>query len=152
MRWSWLGACLLLACATSQSTPMVEVGDSLVLAGQPAEVHEVQEGNISVRLINYSSGNLFVFEVRNLSEMPIIVDRDAVEMVLPGGAHKRRLPGGLASAYSIKPAEIHRVNVKFDVSELQATDIVRFDFTPALQLIGGARLQMPPIVVRYIRS
>jgi hypothetical protein len=117
---------------------------------RPAEVHEVQAGNISVRLVEYQRGNLFVFEVRNLSPQPIIIDRDAVEMLVPAGGRVRRLPGGLASAYSLPPAGFHRVNVKFDMSLLATNDYARFDFSSALQLVGGARLQVPQLVVRYV--
>ncbi len=141
-------SCLLAAgCATSQTTEMVEV-KTPPSQPRPAEQLEVHNENLTVRA-EYQGGDIFEFIVKNLRPEPVMVDRDAVELVLPTGQRMRRLPGGAGSLYTLQPAGFHRVNVRFDVSSLHVGDVVQIDFSPALQLVGGRTVTMPPLAVTY---
>jgi hypothetical protein len=113
----------LFACATPQSTQMVEVATPMTNAAP--EVREVQNANVTVRVIDYKGGD-----------------------VTPAG-RQRRLPGGTANLYTLPPAGFHRVNVRFDVSSIHQGEMVQVDFTPALQRVGGGTIAMPPIALKY---
>jgi hypothetical protein len=71
----------LFACATPQSTQMVEVATPMTNAAP--EVREVQNANVTVRVIDYKGGD-----------------------VTPAG-RQRRLPGGTANLYTLPPAGFH---------------------------------------------
>jgi hypothetical protein len=141
-------ACLA-ACATSSSTPMTEIAGPSAGPGATAEVPEVQKDNVTVRVHNYEGGDIFEFDVKNLSAEPLVVDRDLVEMISPAGGRTRRLPGGAASAYSVPSAGAQQVNVRYDMSATTRGDLVRFDFSRAIQRVGGATLAIPHVVIKY---
>ena len=136
------------ACATPSSTQMTEVANAST-AKDRSETREVQNANVTVRVAQYDGGDLFIFDVKNLSTTPLLVDCDSVELVTATGARQRRLPGGTDAMYTIQPAAYHRVNVRFDVSDVRPGDLVKFDFTAALQVPGGGKLPMPPLTVVY---
>jgi len=109
----------------------------------------VQNAGVTVRLSEYQGGDLFAFDVKNLTAQPLLVDRDAVEMITPSGQRLRRLPGGSESAYTLQPAGAHRVNLRFSMADVRQGDLVRFDFGPALQAVGGATVAVPPLSIKY---
>jgi hypothetical protein len=128
---------------------MIEVSGTTP-KGETPEVHEVQSAGITVKLIEYSGGDLFKFDVKNLSTQAVLVDRDAVEMITPTGERRQRLPGGTETSYTLQPASAHHVNVRFDMSIAQEGDTVHFDFARALQLAGGATVTFPQqLAVRF---
>ena len=148
MRWMMAVSLALMACGTTGNPQMVEVAGTTP-AGTPApEVREAQAAGVTVKLLEYAGGDLFEFDVKNLGMQPLLVDRDAVEMILPTGDRRQRLPGGAATSYTIQPASAHHVNVRFDMSSLQPGDLMRFDFAHALQIPGGANIPLT-IAARY---
>jgi hypothetical protein len=116
---------------------------------QTPEVREVQNAGVTVRLGEYKGGDIFSFEVKNLSAQPLLVDRDAIELITPGGTHLKRLPGGAVAAYTLQPASQQSVRVRFSAEELRQGDVVRFDFAKAVQAVGGATVAIPPLAVKY---
>lgn len=81
-------------------------------------------------------GDTFKFNVVNLSDQPMLVDRNAVTLSTPGGTRSRE-PGGLASSYTIPPSGAHDVFVKFSLSELEPGTQVSVDFARAIRIAGG---------------
>jgi hypothetical protein len=140
---------VVVGCASSQSTQMVEIASGPQDSRSVAEVHEVQYGNVSVRLLDYEGGDLFKFEIKNLSPLPIIVDRDAVELVVAGEGPRPREPGGARNAYSLPVGGVQVVSVRFDMATVSLGEAVKIDFSPALQMVGGSRVPVSAIVVKF---
>jgi hypothetical protein len=149
MRGIMSAALLMVACGSTGNQQMIEVSGTTPKGGD-LEVHEVQSAGITVKLIEYGGGDLFKFDVKNLSTQPVLVDRDAVEMITATGERRQRLPGGTETSYALQPASAHHVNVRFDMSIAQQGDTVHFDFARALQLAGGGTVAFPQqIAVKF---
>jgi hypothetical protein len=140
---------LVGGCASSQSTQMVEIASGPDARQGGGEVLLVQYGNVSVRLLDYVSGDRFRFEVKNLSTLPIIIDRDAIELVTHAEGPRSREPGGSRNSYSLPVGGVQNVDVRFDMSSVDQGELVKIDLSPALQTVGGGRVPVGPIVVQY---
>jgi hypothetical protein len=101
---------------------------------QPAKTEVGIEHRVLVHVLRVD-GDTFKFSVVNLSDQPMLVDRDAVTLSTPTGT-RRREPGGLASSYTIPPSGAHDVFVKFDLSELESGNQVAVDFAKAIRIAG----------------
>jgi hypothetical protein len=101
---------------------------------------------VRVSLKKWSGGNLFVFEVINFGQQPILIDRNSVEIVFKDGTRKHRLAGGTADKYTVRTAEVQEVNAKFALPEGQEAQPVQFDFSNAL-LIAGKPTPIQPLTL-----
>jgi hypothetical protein len=101
---------------------------------EPAKTEVGIEHKVLVHVLRVD-GDTFKFSVVNLSDQPMLVDRDAVTLSTPSGT-RRREPGGLASSYTIHPSAAHDVFVKFSLSELESGTQVAVDFSRAIRIAG----------------
>jgi hypothetical protein len=98
---------------------------------------------VQVRLKDIQD-DVFLLEVVNLGEAPIMVDRDRVVLSTPSGTRARKT-GGLSNLYTILPAGHHAVNVRFNLGGLKNGDRIGICFADAIVLAGGQRVEVPPI-------
>jgi hypothetical protein len=101
---------------------------------QPAKTEVEIEHRVLVHVLRVD-GDTFKFNVVNLSDQPMLVDRDAITLSTPSGT-RRREPGGLASSYTIPPSGAHDVFVRFSLSELESGSQVSVDFARAIRIAG----------------
>jgi hypothetical protein len=80
-------------------------------------------------------GEIFKFNVANLSDQSMLVDRDAITLATSAGPRKRE-SGGMGSTYTISPGGAHDVFVKFSLSELEPGSQVSVDFGRAIRIAG----------------
>lgn len=91
------------------------------------------------------NNDILEFTVWNNGTQPLVVDRDAILLVTDLGARKR-LAGGIAHSYTLKPGTAREVNVRYDWTGLK-NQLVRVSFDGALT-INGKPLDISPIEIR----
>jgi hypothetical protein len=89
---------------------------------------------------------MFTVNVSNCSQLPIVVNRDAIKMVTPAGV-RSRIPGGAASAYVIPPRAAHIVRVRFVGGGLQKGQQVELQLGDAIVATDGTQLHVPSLVL-----
>ena len=136
-------AVLLSGCATSQPTAMVPID------AHPVTV-QTQGANVRVGLVRIF-GDIITCEVVNLGNDPVLVDRDAIQLITPTGERRARLPGGAQSTYGIPGAGSHVVNLRFDLEGVLADDVVQLDFTHAI-LRNGQPVSVPPLAIQPLHQ
>jgi hypothetical protein len=137
---SFVGLVGVSGCATSpQQTAMAPVDTS-------PEAREVSVEGIKVRLVRIY-GDIITCEVINLAAEPVLVDRDAIELVTPTGEHRKRLPGGAQTTYQVPPSGSHVVNVRYDLAGVLDEDVARLDFSHAV-LRAGQPVAVPPLPIK----
>jgi hypothetical protein len=110
-------------------------------------VRPVADAPSSARiLLTEIDGDILKFSVLNLSGAPMVVLRDQIVLVTPLGVRTRER-GGVSSTYDIAAGAAQDVNVRFDLDDLAAGDVVQVRFDGAL-LIQGAPVAIDPIVLR----
>jgi hypothetical protein len=141
---NWLLAVGLAAsvgcAATNQQTAMAPLDSH-------AEQRESEASGIKLRLLRIFD-DIITCEVINVSNDPVLVDRDAIVLVTPTGERRSRLPGGAQTSYQVPPMGSHVVNVRYDLSGLLTEDVAQLDFGRALmragQPVAGPSLYVAP--------
>jgi hypothetical protein len=87
---------------------------------------------------------LFKLEVINYSQCVILVDRDRV-LLTTANVDRTRVPGGIASLYTIPPGGHHAVNVKFKLDNLHKGERAAIRLDEAVTAPNGQYLPVSPI-------
>jgi hypothetical protein len=101
------------------------------------------EGGIRVQLKEVDD-DVFKLEVINYGQYPIIVDRDRVVLVTSQGP-QQRVPGGIASIYSIPAGGHHAVHVRYKLGGIQNGDHVCINLAGAVTYMNGQPVPVPPL-------
>jgi hypothetical protein len=100
---------------------------------------------VTVELVEHDS-EMFTVNVSNCSQLPIVVNRDAIKMATPAGV-RRRIPGGATSVYVIPPGAEHIVRVRFVGGGLQKGQQVELQLGDAIFATDGTQLHVPSLVL-----
>jgi hypothetical protein len=130
------GLCLASACApeTQELRP----------TQMPTQLSVEVPGMARV-VLRKTARDIFEFDVTNLSDKFLNVDRDAVALVGPGGARQPRVPGGAERFYNLPPGATHKLNVRFNLTPYGKGDAIAVDFNGALHLNNEQPFALEPI-------
>jgi hypothetical protein len=96
-------------------------------------------------------GDIITCQVVNLGKEPVVVDRDAIEMITATGEHRGRLAGGAGSTYGIPGAGSQVVNLRYDLGGVLDDEVVQLDFSHAI-VRNGQPVAVPPLAIRPLQQ
>ena len=134
-RWLCLALVSLLFSVACRSAPPLRAVQPTADAPGVARV-----------LLTEIDGDILKFSVLNLSSTTLVVLRDQITLMTPLGLRARE-SGGIDRTYNIAPGAAHDVNVRFDMSDLAARDVIQVRFENAL-LVSGQPVAIEPIVLQ----
>ena len=84
--------------------------------------------------------DIYSFEVLNMSDHNLVIERDAIMLVTHDGERVRRQPGGVMGLYTVPPGGAQEVRVRYDKNATARAAYI--DFNGAL-LVDGRLVGMP---------
>lgn len=131
------GTCLLAVVLLVSCVPWLKAVQS---------TSEVQ-GVVRVDVTNVMEDIITVDVKNQSSNMPLLVDRDAIKLKTSRGTLDRK-PGGASNTYTVAPGSHREVNVRFAVDGLPTGETVELLLDRAIfPAAGGERIAAPPVTL-----
>jgi hypothetical protein len=109
---------------------------AMVAMNPPAVTSQVDGGGIRVGLVTIQ-GEIVTLQVVNLTDQPVVLDRNAIKMVMPLGEQRTRFTTPLSNnVFGIPGGGIQLVRLHYDLTGVLDTDVVQLDFSDAIRRDG----------------